>query len=272
MTRELKHHATSARALARRAAYSVAACASTAAVSDPAARADIQYFTGDIDIPQLTSQPLDFNLDSYADIVLKNYILPGGNYQGATVGFYPGKIVGFFDGLYYVTALAEGDLIDSSALGPTFYGSMAYGALNPNAGFNDATDAYVGFAFPIGPTDLYYAWVRVDINQAAGTFFVHDWAYEDQTGVGIRAGDRGVVPVLGDFDEDQDVDGADFLQWQRGSGSIYNASDLQDWQDNYGTIPAAAASAGVVPEPGTLGLLAAGAAGVAWMRRRRTAS
>jgi hypothetical protein len=57
---------------------------------------------------------------------------------------------------------------------------------------------------------------------------------------------RGAVHVLflkpiappgipGDFDEDGDVDGRDFLAWQRGqSATPLSAGDLTDWQDHYG--------------------------------------
>jgi endoglucanase len=51
----------------------------------------------------------------------------------------------------------------------------------------------------------------------------------------------------GDFDEDGDVDGADFLQWQRGeSPDPFSADNLADWQENYGLAPLAGLS---VPEP-----------------------
>ncbi len=55
----------------------------------------------------------------------------------------------------------------------------------------------------------------------------------------------------GDFDSDGDVDGADFLEWQRSNGT---PSGLSDWQGGY---PPAAASAsfGAVPEPASIGLL-----------------
>jgi hypothetical protein len=58
---------------------------------------------------------------------------------------------------------------------------------------------------------------------------------------------------LGDFDLDGDVDGRDFLTWQRGFG-MFDASDLADWQLNYGfnNMPLVAGLA--VPEPSTLGL------------------
>lgn len=40
--------------------------------------------------------------------------------------------------------------------------------------------------------------------------------------------------VPGDFDGDGDVDGRDFLAWQRGESSApYSASDLADWQSRY---------------------------------------
>jgi hypothetical protein len=55
----------------------------------------------------------------------------------------------------------------------------------------------------------------------------------------------------GDFDEDGDVDGRDFLVWQRGGsspGGPLSASDLQDWQNNYPTSSDLAAVA-AVPEP-----------------------
>ena len=57
---------------------------------------------------------------------------------------------------------------------------------------------------------------------------------------------------LGDFDIDSDVDGFDFLEWQRGeSPDPLSASDLADWEANYGySLPLSATSA-AVPEPAT---------------------
>lgn len=54
----------------------------------------------------------------------------------------------------------------------------------------------------------------------------------------------------GDFDGDGDVDGRDFLAWQRGeSPDPLSSADLTLWQDNYGTVPTLVASS--VPEPGS---------------------
>ncbi len=40
--------------------------------------------------------------------------------------------------------------------------------------------------------------------------------------------------LAGDFDSDQDVDGADFLVWQRNFGISSDVTDLQQWSSNFG--------------------------------------
>ncbi len=39
-----------------------------------------------------------------------------------------------------------------------------------------------------------------------------------------------------DFDSDNDIDGADFLAWQRGLGTIYGPGDLTMWEVEYGQV------------------------------------
>ncbi len=58
--------------------------------------------------------------------------------------------------------------------------------------------------------------------------------------------------VHGDFDFDGDIDGADFLLWQRNP----SIGDLADWQSNFG-IPSnsIAASSSTVPEPRSMAIL-----------------
>lgn len=263
-----------ASSLRRRAAYGLAAGVAAAGATTDANGAVFYSGLQEIAIGQGFKQNLQINDDQYNDLVLRNYVFSNGNYQGGTVPFAPGAVAGFsMNGLNYATALNAGDVIDQSTLGG-FAFSLALGTANPNAQFKNADNKYIGFAFPIGPTDLYYAWVRVSINNAAGTFIVHDWAWENETGVPIVAGAGG----LGDFDVNAVVDGNDFLVWQRNyadpngvpPGTGYDGADLADWKTAFGNGAPAVAAAAAVPEPGALGLLAAGASGVELLRRRRT--
>ncbi|MEO2050101.1 MAG: PEP-CTERM sorting domain-containing protein, partial [Pirellulales bacterium] len=83
--------------------------------------------------------------------------------------------------------------------------------------------------------------------------------------VGFRL--ASIIPVLSaNFDGDTDVDGHDFLIWQRGFGGAGTPAtgdanfdlavddvDLGIWQGQFGTTGLlSAASATAVPEPGTL--------------------
>lgn len=172
----------------RMLAYSLAAGASAIAAGTTADAAIVYSGIQNIAIGQFGSQNLNLDGDAYSDILLKNYVFGGGNYQGAYVNFFPGKVVGFFSGFGYASALSAGSLIDSAAVaGGPFQASLAYGANNPNAQFNNATDAYIGLAFPINAA-THYGWIRVDIDNAAGTFVIKDWAYDDVAGQGIEAG------------------------------------------------------------------------------------
>ena len=64
--------------------------------------------------------------------------------------------------------------------------------------------------------------------------------------------------LLGDFDVDGGVDGTDFLEWQLGSGDIYDGNDLADWEANYGMVAPLAAVSTSVPEPATFMMLLIG--------------
>jgi hypothetical protein len=81
-----------------------------------------------------------------------------------------------------------------------------------------------------------------------------------------------------DFDDDNDVDGNDFLIWQRGAGagtsngqgdadgdSDVDGIDLAIWKSEFGT-PQSIASVQSVPEPA--GIMLLGMAGLALMRTR----
>ena len=87
--------------------------------------------------------------------------------------------------------------------------------------------------------------------------------------------------VAGGLDGDSDVDGADFMRWQRGesanrlSSGDLNPDELADWNTNYGQDAAAAsAAAGSVPEPASWLLLLVAVMLVTtlgtWRRRQRS--
>ncbi len=89
----------------------------------------------------------------------------------------------------------------------------------------------------------------------------------DSNGSGVF---RLVAPTnLGDFDVDLDVDGADFLAWQRGGSPGDLAGDLAAWESAFGTGYSSLAAAGAVPEPSTAALLSLALAGLATSGRRR---
>jgi hypothetical protein len=117
---------------------------------------------------------------------------------------------------------------------------------------------------------FYYGWIGVQIdNEADATGMVTGWAYESTPGMPIAAGDIGPVVANADYDDDGDVDGNDFLVWQRAVGaSVANGSgadgngngvvdgpDLDLWETQYGTAvaaPAGQAGSAAVPEPGSM--------------------
>jgi hypothetical protein len=176
-----------------RNAYAVAAGSVAAAAAASAGAGIIYSGAQNISIAQFSSLNLNLDGDAYGDVLLKNYVFGGGNYMGASVNFFPGKLVSFnAGGLAYASALSAGFSINASSVGPSFFGSMAYGASNPNAQFNSASNKYLGLSFASG-ANTYYGWVRVSLNQSAGSFIVHDWAYEN-SGAGIEAG---AVPAPG---------------------------------------------------------------------------
>jgi len=78
--------------------------------------------------------------------------------------------------------------------------------------------------------------------------------------------ETGAVGLDGDFDGDGDVDGADFLTWQRDLG---DAANLALWQSNYVNPLSAASGASAVPEPTGLAICLAGLAFAGGLRRKR---
>ena len=123
---------------------------------------------------------------------------------------------------------------------------------------------------------LHYGWIGIRItNDADATGEVVGYAFETDPDTPILAGDAGPIVSDGDFDNDGDVDGADFLQWQTqlgstvtpysgadgdGNGSV-NADDLALWKGEFsGATIAAQVSTAAVPEPGSLLMTSLGGA------------
>ena len=76
-----------------------------------------------------------------------------------------------------------------------------------------------------------------------------------------------MLPAIpGDFNGDRVVDGADFLKWQQGLGTIYDATDLAAWEAGYGAVSPIATSSTAVPEPSTWIVLLIGMMGVLFRR------
>ncbi len=78
------------------------------------------------------------------------------------------------------------------------------------------------------------------------------------------------VGLPGDFDGDSDVDGADFLEWQRDQ----TGRNLSDWESNFGTgsgsSSALSASLATVPEPTSVALAIGGLLSLIGVRRSRS--
>ena len=88
-----------------------------------------------------------------------------------------------------------------------------------------------------------------------------------------EGGDGNDVTVLGaqlgDFDVDGDVDGFDFLKWQRGESPFASSNtDVADWETNFGWSTPLSTATRVAPEPAATSLIAAGLVVLSWRRLR----
>jgi hypothetical protein len=142
----------------------------------------------------------------------------------------------------------------------------------------DATDVVAAVATASGFNDL-----RFGIPSGSGSSANPLLAIDN---VELKLKDITVVPPTGtaDFDDDGDVDGRDFLTWQRGFGindgtalladgdanddGNVNGADLTVWQSQYGEPGHLTAGVTAVPEPSTSILLLVACSSM-FVRKRR---
>ncbi len=107
---------------------------------------------------------------------------------------------------------------------------------------------------------VYFVLRTSEVDSAAG-LAAQMWV-DDRTSVEL--------PTPGDFDLNGDVDGADYLLWQRGeSENPLSNQDLVDWQSNYSFSSSLATAKPIaIPEPATASLLL-GTLGLLHLIRRR---
>jgi hypothetical protein len=150
---------------------------------------------------------------------------------------------------------------------------------NDEHGFSEFRAVYWRDA--VTPVDL-----NALIDPASGWVLSHAWAVSD---TGWIAGDGLFDPdgpggqnaygrrfllqlppqVDGDFNDDNVVDGADFLAWQRGeSPEPLGAGDLAAWKSHFGG-PSSAVTSSAVPEPAAHALCAMLLLGCTRLRRDR---
>ena len=172
------------------------------------------------------------------------------------------------------TAINSGTYTDVNSLdfaSPTNTGAV--GAKDGNAAANRTTKTPTAIipagGIPFGAT-FFIRWVPLDVAGSDDGLAIDDFSI-------------GINPTA-DFDLDGEVDGNDFLRWQRGSGLKSGASisvgdgnkdgavdilDLTLWRKFFAGPPFAAEPSGVaVPEPASIALMALVSASLRVARRR----
>ncbi len=134
------------------------------------------------------------NLNSDADVELDNFVFIDGNFQGVFIPYEPGSVGGSGGLNNNVARLNPGELVDDSLIGTGMgVGTLGFGLVSPGTEFENVTDAYFGFGFPINGVN-HFAWMRLDVDNSGGTLIIKDWAYETTPGLPIAAGSTVSVP------------------------------------------------------------------------------
>lgn len=149
-------------------------------------------------------------------------------------------------------------------------------------GVNGVGTGFLGFRLDFDGLglDYNYGWAQVRYDDPANVMTLLDFAIESEVNTPITTPDITPPPVslVGDFNDDLVVDGADLEQWKgdfgAGVGSDADGDGDSDgadfllWQQNFGQT-AGAIEVSAIPEPHSLALAAMGAGGLRVLRRRR---
>lgn len=121
------------------------------------------------------------------------------------------------------------------------------------------TDGQTYFTEPVFNDEAVFVYGFYPFNSPGG------WGFDSDNVILIDNFQLEFIPptiVAGDFNEDSQVDGRDFLAWQRDP----EVGDLADWTTNFGSPFASSASVGAVPEPATVWAALSAVALLGWRR------
>jgi hypothetical protein len=141
--------------------------------------------------------------------------------------------------------------IDVNINAPTFFPHLGGGSVSFHADFNAFSTAPI-FSNDGLPTNS--ALGPQSFDQSTVTLLPPSGVVTGSilTSLNLAAGPA----ISADFDEDSDVDGADFLRWQRGGSPHPNDQiDLVAWKTNFGGAVSASLDSTAVPEPRSAALV-----------------
>jgi len=174
------------------------------------------------------------------------------------------------------------------------YGSYSFFGNSANEyyfKYPTASNAILGLQFTLSE-QTHYGWIA--LSSVDANYLIHGFGYNDTPGAPSTP-DLTTVDLPGDIDRDGDVDADDWVDFRNNGGADLSAmtredayglgdithdglNDIRDFQifraayeaENGGGSFAAMVAAAAVPEPSSIMLLAAGAAGLGTWRKKRS--